>query len=84
MAEKMTRHNGIAIRAFRTQQGRKPSEFAKAVDMSYAHLDNLENERKEASIEALYRIATELGVPPTALVRDPAFVVPRDSLRAAS
>lgn len=49
----------------------KPGPFATKAGISYAHLDNLENERKEASLEVLHRIAVALDVPVTALVRNP-------------
>lgn len=67
-------HNGAAIRAFRVKAGRKPGEFAKAAGTSYSHLDNIENERKQPSLELLNRIAYVLEVPVAALVRDPAAV----------
>lgn len=66
-----TRHNGVAIRCFRVKAGMKPGPFATKAGISYAHLDNLENERKEASLEVLHRIAVALDVPVTALVRNP-------------
>ncbi len=65
------RHNGAAIRTFRIKAGMKPGEFATKASLSYAHLDNLENERKQASLEVLYRIAAALDVPIQAIVRDP-------------
>lgn len=65
------RHNGAAIRAFRIKAGMKPGEFANKALISYAHLDNLENERKQASLEVLYRIAAALDIPVQAIVRDP-------------
>lgn len=74
------RHNGVAIRAFRIKAGMKPGAFATKAMLSYAHLDNLENERKEASIEVLHRIAAALDIPVQAIVRDPAAV----EIKAAS
>lgn len=77
---KLTRHNGAAIRAFRVKDGLKPGQFATKALMSYSTLDNIENERKEASLEALHRIAGALNVPVEAIVRDPAsLVVPAGS-----
>lgn len=71
------RHNGTAIRCFRIKlTGLKPGEFAKRANLAYSTLDNIENERKEASPEALYRIAAALGVPAEAIVRDPACLIP--------
>lgn len=70
-----TRHNGLAIRYLRIKSGMKPGEFATKAELSYAHLDNIEHERKEASVEALYRIAAALDVPVRALVRDPSILL---------
>lgn len=75
MAGKLTRHNGVAIKAIRTIRGDKPGEFAAKANIAYSTLDNIEKERKEASLEALYRIANALGVPAEAIVRDPAYLV---------
>lgn len=72
---RLTRHNGAAIRALRVKDGLKPGAFATKSLMSYSTLDNIENERKEASIEALHRIAQALNVPVEAIVRDPATLV---------
>lgn len=66
------RHNGLAIRAFRVKAGKKPGEFAALVRLSYQHLDNIENERKQASLEVLHRIAVALEIPIGAIMRDPA------------
>lgn len=74
MTQKLTRHNGATIRAFRLKAGLKTSELAKAARCSYSQLDNIENERKEASLELLNRLATVLDVQVKALVRDPAYV----------
>lgn len=75
MSARLTRHNGTAIRCFRVKQGDKPGEFASKAGIAYSTLDNLEKERKEASVEVLYRIADALGVPPQAIVRDPSCLV---------
>lgn len=75
MSSKLTRHNGLAIRYLRIKDRLKPGEFATKAGISYAHLDNLENERKEASVEVLHRIAAALDVPVRALVRDPSLLV---------
>lgn len=72
MSSTHTRHNGLTIRTFRIKAGLKPGAFATMAGLSYAHLDNLENERKEASVEVLHRIAKALEVPAAAIVRDPA------------
>lgn len=68
------RHNGIAIRTFRIKAGLKPGEFATKARVSYPHLDNIENERKQASIEVLHRIAVALDVPVSAIVRDASII----------
>jgi len=70
MATKQTRHNGLTIRCFRIKGGWKPGQFASEVGIAYSTLDNIENERKEASVEALHRIASTLDVPVRALLRD--------------
>jgi transcriptional regulator with XRE-family HTH domain len=74
MPEKPTRHNGAALRAIRLKSGLKPGELAAKAKCSYQQIDNLENERKGASLELLHRIAAVLEVPVAALVRDPSFV----------
>lgn len=80
---RLTRHNGAAIRAFRIQAGLKPGEFANKALIAYSTLDNIEKERKEASLEVLHRIASALLISPEAIVRDPAFLI-ADSEQAAS
>lgn len=75
MPAKLTRHNGAAIRAFRVKAGKSKAELATEAKTQYSHIDNLEHERKEASIELLHRIATALDVAATALVRDPSYVI---------
>lgn len=78
MAEKngrLTRHNGAAIREFRIKAGYKPGEFAAKAQVAYSTLDNLEKERKEASLEVLHRIASVLLISPEAIVRNPAFLI---------
>jgi len=75
MSSKLTRHNGMAIRYLRIKDGLKPGEFATKVGVSYAHLDNLENERKEASLEVLHKVANALNVPVEAIVRNPASLI---------
>lgn len=72
---KLARHNGATIRALRIKDGLKPGEFATKALIAYSTLDNIEKERKEASIEVLYRIASALNVPVEAIVRDPASLV---------
>lgn len=69
----VSRQNGSAIRALRIKSGLKPGEMATAARISYSTLDNIENERKNASAEVLHRIASVLDVPVAALIRDPAL-----------
>lgn len=69
----MSRQNGLAIRHLRIKDGTKPGEFATKARISYSTLDNIENERKNASPEVLHRIAQALDVPIGALLRDPSL-----------
>lgn len=82
MSSELTRHNGDAIRALRIKSGYKPGAFATKAQVSYAHLDNLENERKEASVEVIYRIAAALDVSARAIVRDPSSLVIAEDIPA--
>ncbi|MCF6376937.1 helix-turn-helix domain-containing protein [Nocardioides KLBMP 9356] len=68
---KTPRQNGLAIRHLRIKSGMKPGPFATKALISYSTLDNIENERKNASPEVLYRIASALDVPVQALIREP-------------
>lgn len=79
MRTKPTRHNGLTIRSFRIKAGAKPGAFATAAGIAYSTLDNIENERKEASVEALHRIAAVLEVPVGALLRDPSVLADEHS-----
>lgn len=67
---KLPRQNGLSIRHLRIKDGKKPGELATAARISYSTLDNIENERKNASPEVLYRIATALDVPVAAIIRE--------------
>jgi transcriptional regulator with XRE-family HTH domain len=73
MSENGARQNGLAIRHLRIKSGKKPGEFATDARISYSTLDNIENERKNASPEVLHRIAAALDVPVGALIRDAAL-----------
>lgn len=75
MTDKLPRQNGLTIRYFRIKAGKKPGEFATESRIAYSTLDNIENERKEASVEVLHRIAQALDVPVRAIVRDPASLL---------
>lgn len=70
MSSKAPRQNGVAIRHLRIKSGSKPGEFATSARISYSTLDNIENERKNASPEVLHRIAVALDVPVEAIIRD--------------
>lgn len=84
MSERLPRQNGLAIRYLRIKAGLKPAALATAAAVSYSTLDNIENERKNASIEALHRIAAALDVPVRAIVRDPAVLVRETDLGGAA
>lgn len=74
-SETVTRHNGTTLRYYRIKEGLKVAELASLAKCQYSHLDNLENERKEASLELLQRLATVLKVPVAALVRHPSYAL---------
>jgi transcriptional regulator with XRE-family HTH domain len=82
MAEKLPRQNGTAIRYYRIKDGKKPGEFATEARIAYSTLDNIENERKEASVEVIYRIARVLDIDPKAIVRDPASLLATERVPA--
>lgn len=83
MANATTRHNGTTLRTFRLKSGKSKAELAADAKCSYQQVDNLENERKEASLELLNRLAAALEIPVAALVRDPAFALhPSDRIPA--
>lgn len=73
MSSKQTRQNGLAIRHLRIKSGMRPGEFANKALISYSTLDNIENERKNAGVEVLHRIAAALDVPIGALTRSGAL-----------
>lgn len=73
MSSTSKRQNGLAIRHMRIMSGMKPGEFATKALISYSTLDNIENERRNASAEVLYRIAKALDVPVHAIIRDAAL-----------
>jgi transcriptional regulator with XRE-family HTH domain len=69
----------VTVRHFRIKAGLKPGELAAAARIGYSAIDNIENERKNASVEVIYRIADALKVPAAALVRDPACLLGKDA-----
>lgn len=83
MPAKLTRHNGATLRAFRIKAGKKLADLAAEANCSYQQLNNVEAERKEASLELLHRLAAALEVPVAALVRDPSYAIhPSDRMSA--
>jgi transcriptional regulator with XRE-family HTH domain len=73
----MPQANGPQIEHHRVKLGIHRSALAAKVGLSYPHLYNIEKNLKVASIEALNRIANELGVPVEELVQ------PDDERRSA-
>lgn len=59
----MPQPNGERIRAARQELGIKTPAFAQLVQVSTVHMQNIERGHNTASIEVLYRIARQLGVP---------------------
>jgi DNA-binding XRE family transcriptional regulator len=66
-----TRQNGAAIRALRRESGEKVGVLAAKCGLHTQALVNIENGFRQASWEACYRIARELGVPLAAITREP-------------
>lgn len=65
------RHNGVAIRTFRTVRGISRDDLAKQLGVSYPYFANIENEHKDGTPELLHRIALALDVPVAAILRAP-------------
>lgn len=65
------RHNGTAIRTFRTIRGLSRDELAQKVGVSYPYFANIENEHKDGTPELIHRIALALDVPVAAILRQP-------------
>lgn len=65
------RHNGTAIRTFRTIRGVSRDELAQQVGVSYPYFANIENEHKDGTPELLHKIALALDVPIAAILRKP-------------
>lgn len=59
---------GAAIRILREAKGLRQSDLAKKAKLSAPYLSLIEGGEREASIEALRRIAEGLGVPPEVLL----------------
>lgn len=72
---KTKKQNGESITYLRIKSGMSVSDLAAKVNISYQHMDNIEKERKEPSLEVLYRIAEALSVSVTSIVRDPQTLI---------
>lgn len=59
---------GAAIRILREAKGLRQSELAKRAKLSPPYLSLIEGGEREASIDALRRIAEGIGVPPEVLL----------------
>jgi transcriptional regulator with XRE-family HTH domain len=75
-----TRQNGAAIRALRRESGEKVSVLATASGLHTQALVNIENGSRQASWEALNRLARALGVPLAAITRDPPPGLPAEDV----
>lgn len=72
LTSKPVRQRGDVIRSLRRAQGLRPGEFARRCGFDHpGSLTNIEGEVRQASWEALHRIARELAVPVSTLLRDP-------------
>lgn len=69
-AERLRRHNGIAIRCLREKDGWSQTAFAATVGLTQAGLSNIEIEAKGTTISTLNRIARALSVPVAAILRE--------------
>lgn len=58
---------GATIKALREKDGWRLGKFAVAVEMSHAHLSNIEAGRRAATPESLRKIANTLRVPLAAI-----------------
>lgn len=73
LTPRQVRQRGDVIRSLRRAQGVRASIFAKRCGFDHpGSLTNIEGEVRQASWEALHRIARELAVPVTTILRDPA------------
>lgn len=64
------RQNGVAIRVIRTLLGLSLRQLAHAADLTHGYVSRLETEQRDASPEALDRIAEAMGVPVAAVLRE--------------
>lgn len=63
--------HGPAIRALRQKDGMDVQTLANLVGISYSHLQNIEHENRQASVEHLNKIARVLQVETVAISRTP-------------
>lgn len=71
----MPKPRGALIRSLRRKSGVKTGAFAARVDLSRQHMTAIEARNKVVSIEALERIANELGVEADELIDDCSAVI---------
>lgn len=62
-AEETRKLRGLKIRELRVARGLRKRELAAKCGSSYSHIDNIENARKNPSVQLLHQLARELGVP---------------------
>lgn len=62
-AEETRKLRGLKIRELRVARGLRKSELAAKCGCSYSHIDNIENARKNPSLQLLQQFARELDVP---------------------
>lgn len=70
----LVRINHEALRALRERSGYTVSAFATASGIDRSHLSNIEAGRRQASPDAIRKMAETLKVPVTALIVDPVQV----------
>jgi transcriptional regulator with XRE-family HTH domain len=76
---------GTRVRALRLERGRTLSQLARAAGIGKATLSGLEAGTRNATVETLYAVAAQLGVPLAALLGDPGAAPPRRApLRGAA
>ena len=69
--EPVGRQNGAAIRGMRKIADIAPADFATRVGLKHHQaLRNIENNSRAASAQTIRRIADQLGVPVSAILRD--------------
>lgn len=66
-----TRQNGPAIRYLRTRARISLVDLANAAGVSRSHMSHIELEVRSTSFDTLTKIAERIGVPNTAINRDP-------------